>query len=113
MENGRITDSQITASSSYTANIYYDRPHNARLNGVSAWAAGLGDNDPWIQVDFVQDLWVTGVATQGYGPAWVRVQAYFIEHRINGSSNWTTTEVGLWFTSGCCIIFPGGPETIA
>ena len=93
-----ITDDQITASSSYTSNTYFDRPYNARLNGVSAWAPDVGDNDPWIQVDLEQDLWVTGVATQGYGPAEIHVQEYFIEHRINDSSNWTTTEVGLWFS---------------
>ena len=94
MESGEITDDQITASS------YRDfyPPYLARLNGISAWRPGpyygVQYNVPWIQVDFQRTLWVTGVATQGHA---LRdfTEAYFMEHRLSNSSNWTTTEVGL------------------
>ncbi|XP_038060028.1 lactadherin-like [Patiria miniata] len=71
MEDGRIPDASITASS-FFYNLANYAPHRARLNfqgGISsAWAsAGPSDPNPWIQVDFGTSVIVTGVITQGRG----------------------------------------------
>ena len=71
MEDGRITDSQITASSEIVHTIYHG-PTNARLNqrqesGVTSgsWSAQTKDTNQWIQVDLRVATWVTGVMIQG------------------------------------------------
>ena len=70
MENGVITDPQITASS---MNNYNHGSQNARLHfkgdpltHVSAgWAARLLDTKQWLQVDLQHITRVIGIATQG------------------------------------------------
>ena len=49
MENGNITDSQITATSVSGNNF----PRNARLNGRVAWCAGVFDRNQYIQVPWI------------------------------------------------------------
>ena len=63
MENGKISNQSITASSYYSS---YP-PWSARLNaGISkSWYAKPHDPTPWIQVDLGKPTWVKGVATQG------------------------------------------------
>ena len=63
MENGAISDQQISASSRLNWNHY---PHYGRLNSQRSWAAGYNNAYEWIQVDLGnQYTTVTGVATQG------------------------------------------------
>ena len=71
MEDGRIQDSQITASSSWNGN---HGPPNGRLNRPSTWPASAGcwiagqgaqDVNQWIQVSFEEFRWISGVITQG------------------------------------------------
>ena len=72
MENGTITDAQITASSEH--NVVHAAPH-ARLNfqeilnkTAGAWVANASDDNPWLQVDLgalCTKVIMTGVATQG------------------------------------------------
>ena len=68
MENGSISDSQITASSQFARRF---GPSRARLNkavdssGRGAWAAASGDIEPWLQVEFNEKVTVVKVATQG------------------------------------------------
>ena len=68
MENGKIIDSQITASSQWDER--HD-PTRARLNmkdSISkegAWSAGKSDVNQWIQVDFENQTTVTNILTQG------------------------------------------------
>ena len=70
MENGVITDPQITASSIHN---YKHGSQNARLHFkgdpltfVSAgWAAGLLNTNQWLQVDLQHITSVIGIATQG------------------------------------------------
>ena len=71
MEDGRITDSQITASG-YWPNSVYHGPTNARLNRVAqtgtvgAWIAeSTTDKNQWIQAALGETAQVTGVMTQG------------------------------------------------
>ena len=68
MEDRRIPDSQITASSEYDSN---HGPTNARLNRpadgstIGAWSARTNDLLPWIQVDFGAPKMVSGIMMQG------------------------------------------------
>lgn len=69
MENGEITDAQISASSEY------DIDHacvQGRLNFMGnhikqgAWAASPSDVYPWLQIDLLKhNTRITRVATQG------------------------------------------------
>ena len=69
MENGEISDEQITASSQYTAD---NAAHQGRLHFLETatksggWVAATGDANQWLQVD-LRTLYtkVTRVATQG------------------------------------------------
>ncbi|XP_030173270.1 lactadherin isoform X1 [Lynx canadensis] len=70
METGAISDSQISASSVYLGFMGLQRwaPELARLHRtgiVNAWTASNYDKNPWIQVNLVRKMWVTGVVTQG------------------------------------------------
>ena len=73
MEDGRIEDSHLTASSSKSDD---HEPHNARLNHQATRPLGSGrrgawraaDNDhksPWIQVNLGATKNVSGVVLQG------------------------------------------------
>ncbi|XP_031574335.1 uncharacterized protein LOC116308106 [Actinia tenebrosa] len=64
MENNRIDDSQVTAST------FHEEfpPHEARLNGPSAWCAGDLSGEVYLQVDLQRLSLITAVATQGFYP---------------------------------------------
>ena len=82
MEDSRIADNQITASSEY--NSYH--ASNARLNSPSpAWFPTTDDLTPWIQVDLGVAKKVSGVVLQGRqdGDQWVT--HYKVQYG-NGSS---------------------------
>ena len=76
MESGTIADSQITASSEWSA---YHSPNRARLYTTEtvayergAWSSLTSDLNQWLQVDLDKITPVTHVATQGrnsYSPA--------------------------------------------
>ena len=77
MENGEISDRQITASSQLDAS---HAPFQGRLNlkatgnQAESWSAGSNDSSQWLQVDLGSpNTKVTGVATQGRNdpPQWV------------------------------------------
>ncbi|XP_063109706.1 coagulation factor V isoform X1 [Cavia porcellus] len=69
MENGKIENKQITASSfkkSWWGD--YWEPSRARLNAqgrVNAWQAKANNNQQWLQVDLLKIKKVTGIVTQG------------------------------------------------
>ena len=79
MEDGRIADSQITASNEYNNSTptrkTYHGANNARLNRraqsvgnvytTGAWCAGKSDVNQWIQVEFTIPTWVTGSPDSG------------------------------------------------
>ena len=63
MENDKIRDNQITASSEFSVKF---QPSNAPLNLTDkVWAAEENDLNQWLQVDFQQLTIVTGISTQG------------------------------------------------
>ncbi|XP_038065786.1 lactadherin-like [Patiria miniata] len=68
MEDGRIPDASITASSVYNNDQGLFGPTRARLGNPDhdgAWCrAGTVDTDPWIQVDLGSNATITGVITQ-------------------------------------------------
>ncbi|KAG8440664.1 hypothetical protein GDO86_006419 [Hymenochirus boettgeri] len=70
MEGGAISDAQITSSSLYHGFLGLQRwgPNLARLNNkgmVNAWTANSYDPHPWIQVNLLRDMRVSGIITQG------------------------------------------------
>ena len=74
MENGAISDSQISASSQWDSSL---SPKNGRLNHEQggAWAARRNNDEQWLQIDLRdQQTKVTRVGTQGRSRnrQWVR-----------------------------------------
>ena len=73
MENGEISDAQISASSQWDTN---HGPTKGRLNlkqrGISqgGWSARSNDVNQWLQVDLRSFTTVTGLATQGRHAYW-------------------------------------------
>ncbi|XP_078658315.1 uncharacterized protein LOC144903774 [Branchiostoma floridae x Branchiostoma belcheri] len=65
MEDGGITDGQVTASSAVPGSEAW----RARLHGrgPGAWLPKAGDEKPWLQIDLLQPTVVTGLETQ---PLW-------------------------------------------
>ncbi len=66
--HGLIRASQITASSSkYLASAANGRLHLQSIENVrrGGWIPSHDDDDPWLQVDFVANVTVTAIATQG------------------------------------------------
>ena len=96
MEDKKITDDQITASSEWSSpiNPAYHGANNARLNRPSqqgsagGWYTQTDNLNQWIQVDLMIPTWVTGVKTQGredWHYAWVT--EYKVEYSKDGQ-NW-------------------------
>ena len=64
MEDGSISGTQITASSTKESNhTYY--PKNARLNGIRFWLADKTKEPHWLQVDFLVSVMISGIQIQG------------------------------------------------
>ena len=89
MESGKISDAQITASSTFSSGYL---PQNARLNkhlNSCAWTTKSGGKvGSWHQVDFWYITRVTGVATQGNCVNSERVKSYMISYSEN-NTKWT------------------------
>ncbi|XP_031550168.1 sushi, von Willebrand factor type A, EGF and pentraxin domain-containing protein 1-like, partial [Actinia tenebrosa] len=81
MENGKIPDSNIRASSTR----YRYHAKYGRLNGRYAWCSGT-ELDPYLQIDFGKPYRITGLATQGsaYDNKWV--ETYTVRSNLAGSS---------------------------
>ncbi|XP_010876198.1 EGF-like repeat and discoidin I-like domain-containing protein 3 isoform X1 [Esox lucius] len=70
MEGGDILESQITASSVHYGILGLQRwgPELARLNHqgmVNAWTAANHDKNPWIEINMLKKVRLTGIITQG------------------------------------------------
>ena len=88
MRNGKIQNSQITASSEYTSN---HGPNNARLFFIAqnrrtgAWSSKTNDLNQWLQVDFKSQTVVSGISTQGREDCCTQwVKTYTLHYSING-----------------------------
>jgi len=73
MQDGRITSSQITASSSSKVQ---SSPSDARLGHNGGWMANLDQAGEYLQVDFGTNRTISQIATQG---------------RSHGLGQWTIT----------------------
>jgi neuropilin 2 len=78
MEDGRIGDSQITASSFYDYGGYKYPPQKARLNKQMGWGPGAGSAPAgqYLQIDLGIVKRIRKIATQG--------------STISGDKEWTT-----------------------
>ena len=69
MEDRSIVNSQITASSHNDGTLNNYKPHLARLNNEDRdyWETAEPDpSNPWIQVDFLNNVELYGIQTQGF-----------------------------------------------
>ena len=87
LENQRISDGNITASSVQNANT---PAKNGRLNYTpgSSWCAGTSDTNPYLQIDLQTLHIICAVSTQGNSLADQWVKTYTLQLSINGST-WT------------------------
>ena len=91
MENGVITDPQITASSVHN---YNHGSQNARLHFkgdpltrvYGGWAAGLLNTNQWLQVDLQHITRVIGIATQGRHDVDQWVTEYKLQYGDDGQT---------------------------
>ncbi|XP_011663055.2 uncharacterized protein LOC589087 [Strongylocentrotus purpuratus] len=87
LEDYRITDGAMTASTQYDSN---HGPRRARLNlPVSGalkggWSALTLDHSQWLQVDLSGTYRVAGIITQGRADANQWVTSYRVAHSLNG-----------------------------
>jgi hypothetical protein len=96
MQNYKIPDSRIKASSSYRDRTaarrgrlhLADHYHGTFYTG--GWCKGYANSYQWLMVDFGHDMYVTQVATQGKQELNFWVKTYYLRYRKNGV-NW------LWF----------------
>ena len=88
MEDGRIHEAAISASTSYSGN------HAAKLGRLNlvagsgkagAWCAKLDNNKQWLQIDLGTPTTVTRVATQGRQDASQWVTSYSLSYSLTGS----------------------------
>ncbi|XP_026210056.1 LOW QUALITY PROTEIN: macrophage mannose receptor 1 [Anabas testudineus] len=84
VENGNITDSQLSASSS--TGLF--TPNKARLNGNSCWMPSGNPMSSWIQADLGQTRKVTGVVIQGCPGNDHWVTKFKLQHSMDGTT-WT------------------------
>ncbi|XP_077630424.1 lactadherin isoform X2 [Crocuta crocuta] len=91
MESGAISDSQISASSVHLGFLGLQRwaPELARLHRsgiVNAWTASNYDKNPWIQVNLIRQMRVTGVVTQGASRAGSAeyLKSFKVAYSVNG-----------------------------
>ena len=90
MEDGRIIDSQITASSEYSS--YFGSVTNARLNRPGSvgqfGGPATSDLNQWVQVDLGISRLVTGIIMQGRDRAVIVhfVKKYNVQYSNDGDT---------------------------
>ena len=87
MQNGLISDSQISASSQWDPNhspsnsrLFYV-PHNGR---TGAWSSRTNDANQWLQIDFRRITTIVEVSTQGRAGYYQYVKSYILSYGIDG-----------------------------
>lgn len=90
MENHQIRNNMITASSYRDFN---SAPHKARPDSNSGWISGIENKNQFIQVDFLQPSYITGVTTQGRVAVPSYVTSYLVKYSSDGV-NWNTYKEG-------------------
>ncbi|TRY86459.1 hypothetical protein DNTS_025544, partial [Danionella cerebrum] len=97
LEDGHVYYGQLT-SSSYRENNPADA---ARLNVVPnvmvmepGWSPLPGDPHPYLQVDFLEPVWISGVVTQGSERMWGYLSKYTLAFALEESQFMNVTETG-------------------
>lgn len=86
MENLKIDDSQITASTFHGA---FHEARNSRLNfqngfgRAGSWVARYNDVNQWLQVDFIKKVKLGKVGTQGRWDYDQWVTSYLLSYSID------------------------------
>ena len=80
MQNKRIANERITASSKSTDN----SPHFARLQGSKAWCPALYEKLPYIQIQLEQPKIITEIITQRSSYHWAGATKYEARFLENG-----------------------------
>ena len=96
MESGLILEFQLSVSSSKFA---LSGAHRGRLNlehrfnvntseieGYGGWIAADDDTDPWFQVNFITNVTISGIATQGVDKDESWVTSYEISYGYGKNS---------------------------
>ena len=96
MENHRIPDSAITASSE---RIYYLRASQGRLRMRSffpwlpaGWSAAVSNRKQWLEINLTVKTKVTKIATQGLSSRWSPdqwVTSYQVSYKDGVGRHWT------------------------
>lgn len=81
MENKRIPDSALTASSFRRNGL---DPRYARLHSATSWSAGIDNCSQWFQVDLGIETAIKKIATQSKRDSSSRVTTYEIISRVDG-----------------------------
>ena len=91
MEDGRIPDGSISASSLYpTEPMSSHEAANSRLyfkvgnDRAGAWSARYNNKEQWLQIDFCSRTHVTQVATQGRDAVYQWVRSYSLSYSMDG-----------------------------
>lgn len=87
LQNGKIKNAAITASSQWDGNhapwlARLHRPRRGRL--IGAWSARKNNHNQWLQVDLGRSMKITGIATQGRYDADQWVTAYYLYYSSDG-----------------------------
>ena len=86
MENKQIRNEMITASSYRDSN---SSPEKARLNTPGFWMPSADSKLEYLQIDFLQQAFLTGITTQGRADAPSYVTSYKVQFSTDGL-NWNT-----------------------
>ena len=94
MENGQISDNNITAST--VESISITPAKNGRMNYTlgSSWCAGTSDTNPYLQIDLQTLHIICAVSTQGNSQADQWVTTYTLQISTDGSTFTNYTEGG-------------------
>jgi len=83
MQNRRIPNARITASSYWDNNL---NPQMARLHSARSWSARINDHyRQWLQIDLGRPSRITKIATQGRKDARQWVKRYTLSYSQDGA----------------------------
>ncbi|GBM75367.1 Lactadherin, partial [Araneus ventricosus] len=103
LENSVLSDAQITASSSLD---WTTSPSHARISDRGGWVADSYDEDPYLQVDFLEPRNVSAVVTKGIEANDYKVTKYKVTYSDDADKWLPVTD-----DDGNVIEFPGNEES--
>ncbi|CAL1296415.1 unnamed protein product [Larinioides sclopetarius] len=103
LENSVLSDAQITASSSLD---WTTSPSHARISDRGGWVADSHDENPYLQVDFLEPRNVSAVVTKGIEANDYKVTKYKVTYSDDAEKWLPVTD-----DDGNVIEFPGNEES--